>query len=197
MIWPTLNSRLAGILVSTCLVSGALAQTTYYVDGSCGSDSWSGTSQVCAFPNGPKRTIQGGIDTSATGDTVMVADGTYTGFGNRDLDFGGQDIHLRSQSLDPNLCIIDCQGSAGTPYRGFYFHSGETSAAIVEGFTIRGGYADGSIGFFGGAALCEARHPPFRNCPISNNTAFGHGGGLAGVANGARSSRLAFTNNAW
>ena len=165
------------------LIPAAHAQTTYYVDGSCGSDSWSGTSQVCAFPNGPKRTIQAGIDTSATGDTVIVADGTYTGTGNRDLDFGGRDIHLRSESLNPALCIIDCQGTANDPHRGFYFHSGETTAAIVEGFTITNGYAnfnDPGRGTAGGGVFCEDSSPTFRTCTIENNKAEQSGGGVWG-----------------
>ena len=189
MTWASLNRRLVGILASTCLVSGALAQTTYYVDGSCGSDSWRGTSQVCAFPNGPKRTIQAGIDTSTTGDTVIVADGTYTGTGNRDLDFGGRDIHLRSESLDPGLCIIDCQGTFNVPHRGFYFHSGETADAIVEGFTIRNGWAlpDGYRGGrHGGAIYCDFNsNPTINNCTITDNSADLGGGIMCGSNSGS------------
>ena len=48
------------------------AQTTWHVDGSCGDDAWSGLSVVCQAPDGPKRTIQAGMDVAQTGDTVLV-----------------------------------------------------------------------------------------------------------------------------
>ena len=41
-------------------------------------------------------TIQAAIDAAVDGCEIVVADGTYTGAGNRDLDFGGQAITLRS-----------------------------------------------------------------------------------------------------
>ena len=171
-------------LITVMVLCGPIAagQTTYYVDGSCGNNAWTGLSQTCNAPNGPKRTIQAGIDASSTGDTVIVADGTYTGNGNRDLDFGGRDIHLRSASLDPALCIIDCQGTANDPHRGFYFHSGETTAAIVEGFTITNGYAAFAPGpgYFGGGVFCEDSSPTFRTCTIVNNKAHQGGGGVFG-----------------
>lgn len=49
---------------------------TVYVNGTCGDDSWSGSSPVCTAPNGPKQTIQAAIPTSGAVH-VLVAPGTY------------------------------------------------------------------------------------------------------------------------
>lgn len=91
---------------------------------------------------GDAPTIQAGIDLALDGDEVVVAERTWTGPGNRDLDFGGRLITVRSDGGDPALCVIDCQGAG----RGFVFQSGETAPAVIRGFAITGGSAD-----FGGA----------------------------------------------
>ena len=88
----------------------------------------------------PYATIQQGLYTAASDDTVEVADGVYSGIGNRDLDFMGKAIVLRSASEDPLACVIDCGGTAGDPHYGFWFHSGEDSTSVVRGFTVTGAY---------------------------------------------------------
>ena len=62
-----------------------------------------------------QSTIQAGIDAAVDGDTVLVADGTYMGDGNRDIDFKGKAITVSSENGAEN-CIIDCQGSELTDY---------------------------------------------------------------------------------
>jgi hypothetical protein len=117
-------------------------------------------------------TIQAAIDASFDGDTIVVLDGTYTGDGNRDIDFNGRAITLKSVN-GPESCIIDCEGSSQDPHRGFYFHNGEDSQSIVDGFTITGGKGD----LRGAGIYCSYSSPTIRNCRISRNRA-SMGGGM-------------------
>lgn len=126
-------------------------------------------------------TIQAAIDAAKSDDTVLVADGTYTGDGNRDLDFKGKNITVKSVN-GPAKAIIDCQGTSANQHRGFYFHNGEANTAEVDGFTIKNGsvhipdddgYPDG-----GGIDICSNSHATIKDCVISHNTADDGGGGI-------------------
>jgi hypothetical protein len=136
----------------------------YYVDDDAPSDPGPGDPDISdpledGSPEHPFDAIQEAIDATMGGNTIVVLDGTYTGMGNRDIDFGGKAITLYSLN-GPANCIIDCESSG----RGFDFHSGETQEAIVDGFTITNGWAD-----YGGAILCVNSSPQIANCVISEN----------------------------
>jgi hypothetical protein len=119
------------------------------------------------------QTIQDAIDAAKDADMIVVADGTYTGPGNRDIDFGAKAITVRSEN-GPENCIIDCNASRDESHRGFYFHSGESAHSILEGFTISNGYAGGH----GGGIYVSESSPTIRNCIIrGNHTGWGFSGG--------------------
>ena len=120
---------------------------------------------------GEYPTIQEGIDATVDGDTVLVADGTYTRDGNKNLDYNGKAITVKSEN-GADETIIDCEGDG----RGFYFHSEEGLDSILEGFTIQNGSAEE-----GGGIYCNSSSPTITNCTIERNTAsgfLGDGGGI-------------------
>lgn len=161
--------------------TAVFAQTTWYVDDANCPGPGSGTQ------GDPFCIIQAGIDAAQDGDTVLVADGTYTGVGNRDLDFGGRAITVRSQSGDADACVIDCQGTG----RGFHFHSGEGADSVVESVTITNGSADS-----GGGMYCSDSSPTVSGCIFSSNSADWYGGGVYCSANSSPAlGSCTFSNN--
>jgi len=145
---------------------------------------WTVTSAATIHVPADQTSIQAGIDAASTGDTVLVAAGTYTGSGNRDIDFGGKAITVRSAD-GPGTTLIDCQGSEFERHRGFRFHSGETAAAVLQGFTIMNGNAPGDVAPapwpMGGAICCDNSSPTIANCRFVSNHAINGGGGVAVV----------------
>ncbi len=157
--------------------------------------------RVAADESGDYPTIQEAIDVAKPGDFIQLEAGTYRGAGNRDLTFGGKDIVVIGFDSSPEACVIDCEGSAGDPHRGFIFENGETDEARVEGITVLNGYADtgaavvcmeGSSPTFlscvflecvattaGGGAFVADSSPTFTNCVFEGNSSEASGGGLA------------------
>ncbi|MFH1954025.1 MAG: right-handed parallel beta-helix repeat-containing protein [Pseudomonadota bacterium] len=115
-------------------------------------------------------TIQAGINAASNGDTVLVADGTYTGEGNKNLDFKGKAITVKSEN-GASSSIIDCEGSG----QGFYFHSGEGADSLLSGFTI----TNGNAGYGGGIACWYTSSPTIADCIVTGNLAQVAGGGIA------------------
>ena len=95
---------------------------------------------------GDAPTIQAAIDSTTHRDTVLVAAGTYSGTDNFNLDFKGRRILFMSEN-GPQFTIIDCQGTPGVPRRAFTLDDSEVAECIIDGFTVRGGYAPNFAGY--------------------------------------------------
>jgi len=151
-------------------------------------------------PFGWYMNIQAAVYVSVNGDVIEVWPGRYTGDGNRDIDFMGKAIAVRS--TDPNnpdvvaATVIDgeidrhtcfnCMGCAR--HRGFKFHNAEGPNSVLAGFTIINFCAPDKLVWdqmmpVGGGILCEGSNPTIRQCIITDNTASimskeGFGGGI-------------------
>lgn len=134
-------------------------------------------------------TIQAAIDTAQNGDTVLVGDGIYSGDGNHNLDLLGKPIVLTSEN-GPAHTIIDCNGSPDSHHRGFYLAGGEDSTTIIDGFTIRNGYASS-----GGAIYGLSSSPSIRNCVFQHNTSSTSGGAIRLKGSSSRIENCTFVAN--
>lgn len=122
--------------------------------------------------SGDYPTIQSAIDDVVDGCTILLADGLYQGDGNRDISFGGKAITVRSESGNPALVVINCQGSEAEPRRGFLFHSDENRNSQLDGVTVTGGYQTYCPGI-----SCIGSRPTITHCILINNQGY-NGGGL-------------------
>jgi predicted outer membrane repeat protein len=145
------------------------------------------TYNVNASGTGDYATIQEAINSCVEGDTILLVDGTYSGIGNWDLDFGSYDVVVKSEN-GPAGCIIDCGGGASGDHRGFNISSPRTNATIIEGITIQNGYlAEGT----GAGIKMIGASPTIKGCVIRDGTIesdiinSANGGGIYGSSSSA------------
>ena len=192
------RSLLLALVLSVACLALAMpsqAQTTWYVDDDAIGDPGPGDPDnsdplESGSMEHPFDSIQEGVDSSGTDDTVLVLDGTYIGNGNRDVDFFLKAITVRSQN-GPDSCVIDCQnvGSA------FWVHRQEGPNSIIQGFTITNGAVSGincmnhssptitqnvitNCYGYGGGIRCWESSPTITQCVIYGNVANDFGGGI-------------------
>ncbi len=126
-------------------------------------------------------TIQEAVDRCWDGRTVWVADGTYTGQGNRDIVFPARAVTIRSVN-GPEQCLIDSQGEPGDMHRAFTFRDHQGRASVLDGFTLTGGYQheDSTNGILckGAGVLCNGAGPTIRHCLFTLNSASYVGAGM-------------------
>ncbi|MBD3183368.1 T9SS type A sorting domain-containing protein [Candidatus Poribacteria bacterium] len=115
--------------------------------------------------------IQDAIDAAADGQTVLVRDGVYRRIGNRNIDFKGKAITIKSEN-GPENCIIDVtptQNDDPVYNRGFIFQNAEGRDSILHGFTIKKVRLSNTNISFGGGILCYSS-PTIKNNIITDNS---------------------------
>lgn len=113
------------LLVLATAPALCLAQSTWYVDAA-------GTPPGTGSQLDPYTSLQHAIARPSTlaGDTLLVLPGTYV----EQVDFLGKDLVVQS-TAGAAATILDGAG-AGTVVT---FASGESSAAVLSGFTVQNG----------------------------------------------------------
>lgn len=101
-------------------------------------------------------TIQAALHAAQGGDVVELTDGVFRGADNRNLSLLGKVLTLRSQSGDPEACILDCEGDSC----GVRFETGEGAGSRLEGIGIR---RAAMYGAWSAGILCYAS-PTIENC---------------------------------
>ena len=144
------------------------------VCGLCAAgESWAATYSVLPDGTGDFPTIQAAISGAMNGDVIELADGIYVGAGNRDVDFMGKAVTVRSEAGNPDLCIIDCEGSLNDPHRGFVFDHGEGAGSVLRDIGIVHGWQT-----VAGAVQCTDSSPVFAGCQFRLNVANGPNGAV-------------------
>jgi len=123
--------------------------------------------------SGDFATIQAAIDAAEDGDEIVLEQGIYTGAGNRDLNYKGKAITIRSRYPDDNECmrntIIDAQGE-GVIVR---FIDDEGPGSVFKGFTLGAGDTTknvlGDPGFFEFSKNARPTTRRLRNKPVSSS----------------------------
>lgn len=152
-------------------------------------------------PNGsmshPFSTVQQALDAAQSGDRIILQPGTYSGWGNRNLNPQGKILIIQSiapEDLDiVHTTVIDPNGLG----RGFVFNQNEGPDFVLQGLTIRNTYCSQQDNPPHGSGLyCSHASPIIRYCIFENCiNDFGWGGGFYGEYSNASFEHCLFTGN--
>lgn len=154
---------------------GAVDASGDGLDTSC--DGVDGLAPSVGLSSSSVTTLQAALDAAASGQTVWVGPGTYAEYG---LTMRGKAVALRSLAGELNT-VIDGQ-ARGTV---LYFNTKETSASVLDGFTLTGGEASSNLGassttpsYSGGGIFMTNAGPTLTHLRIAANHASFRGAGI-------------------
>ena len=219
------------VLLALLCANPAFAAIRYVMPGASGSGdgtSWSNAS----------GDLQAMINASNSGDEVWVAAGTYypTISSDRTISFSmkngvavyggfsGTETLLSERNWVDNVCILSGDiGTTGDNSDNSYhviYNSDLDNSAVLDGFIISGGNANGSIiqtlgggmcninaaptvanctffgnmAFEGGGVFNSYSSPSMSGCTFSGNTAAGYGGGMYNVQSSPELTNCIFSD---
>jgi hypothetical protein len=150
MIWCSLITTIALLLLSPVCLLGH----TWYIDPA-------GTGDAVRIGDGLALTV--------SGDTLLLADATFTGVGNSGLRVIGKSVAIVSESGDPNACVVDCGGSNKFITFGA---QDETGGGSLSGVKVMRSTAAVTVEIYGYATL--------NDCVFEDNGGCIHVKGLPG-----------------
>ncbi len=112
------------------------------------------------------QTIREGAAAAASGDTVLILPGTYTGIGNRNVDIGPRELTFRSRDGLGSV-TIDCLDLG----RAFYVSDRPGASAVLEGLDIFDGGSN-----YGGAIKAVNGDLRISDCAFRSCRAFSSAG---------------------
>ena len=166
-----------------------VAKGTYLPTATIGGS----TDRYKAFQMVDNVSIFGGF----AGDETAVTERTDYGFGETNEtilsgDFNDDDV------ISGSGATLSITGNSENAYHVFHHPAGYTLGfnAVLDGFTIKGGNADGSADDGGGIYNADGQTPRINNCYFIGNEAEDEGGGMANQnASHAKIINCTFTNN--
>jgi len=222
------------LLCLLLLIAPSVKAAVYFVDAGKANNTGNGLSWANA-----KKDLQAALNAAAAGDEIWVKAGTYlptsepdgnNGTGDprnksiylatKDLKvyggFAGTEILLSQRNAITNITVLsgDLDGPGGSADAYPVLVTFErTTACIVDGFTIRGGRANGNgvpviyyvngisgtapsyYNNHGGGISNYKSNPTISNCIITSNTATNYGGGIENSASSPAIANCTISSN--